>query len=992
MMMQDQQGFIWIGTIDGLIRYDGIEYKIYRNDPADPRSIPAGWVSAIMQDHRGIIWMGMQISDNLVAFDPTNGKFRTFHHNIKDNSSLAPGAIISICETRDGIIWVLTSNGALNVLDEKSGHFIHFPFHIKNSTIAEPTYPALINDRNEKLWLTINGSGILRFDPATKQFDSFNVDAPKENLPDQKNVNCVLQDHSGKIWIGTSSGLSYFDSATRNFHSYPLLSLASNIPVLCMHEDASNNLWLGTNGSGVLTLNLNTHALAICRHNDEDESSVSSNIVSFIGEDKSNQVWLISKESFGFDIYGGGNTKFNVFQHQPKNAFSLINNRIQFIYMDHQNNFYIGTYNGINVFDPLLGTFTSYKQIPSLHKGFTLGSIGQMFEDSRHNYWFSKIDEGVLYKYDPIENKVYSFNYADGLLNNNIWWIYEDTMGIIWISGLQGLEAYDPATRRMITYLKEHSSGMGMIYGDDKGMLWLAGDGLKLFDPVKKELIKEYRHLPDDTNSISSSTVLDICPGANGILWIGTMNGGLNAFDPKTEKFRAFMVKDGLPSNVVWTIMNDKKGNLWLSTNNGLCRFAPPQNPFDKNQKAVFNNYDITDGLPDNQFSMNARCKALDGSMYMGTASHGFIHFYPDRIKDNLFIPPVYITSFSVFNKQVVPGDQSGILKQTIENVKEITLRYDQNVFSFTFAALNYVHPEKNMYAYKLENFDKNWNTTDASKHVASYTNLDPGEYIFHVKATNNDGVWNEQGAFVKLIITPPYWQTLWFRISIMLLVAALLYGIYRYRVNQILKMQMLRNKIAGDLHDDLGSTLSSISIYSELIKKQAGIEIPMLTKISDSTRKMIDSMSDIVWSINSDNDIFESVIQRMRSFAHEMLSAKKIEYTFIADESLNQMKLSMETRKNLFLIFKEAVNNLVKHSGADHASIHLQHQDEKIKLFIRDNGKGFDELKVSEGDQTAAKGNGLKNMRRRAKELGGEITINSDEGKGTEIELCFKK
>ena len=331
-----------------------------------------------------------------------------------------------------------------------------------------------------------------------------------------------------------------------------------------------------------------------------------------------------------------------------------------------------------------------------------------------------------------------------------------------------------------------------------------------------------------------------------------------------------------------------------------------------------------------------------------------------------------------------MPSDTVTFLKTTIETTKEVTISYRENVISFTFAALNFIHPENNRYAYMLKGFDKKWIYTDASRRFADYTNLDPGEYIFTVKGSNNDGVWNETPATLKLIITPPFWKTWWFRSLIALIITLFIYSLYSFRLRQILEVQTIRNKISGDLHDDIGSTLNSISIFSEVAKQKSKEHIHELDMIGESSRKVMDAMSDIVWTINPENDSFEKIIFRMRSLTHQLMKAKKIEYTFDADESLNMQKLPMQVRKNFYLIFKEALNNLVKYSNTERASILLTQKENGIELLIRDNGIGFD-------SSNPPRGNGLNNMKRRANEIGAQLEILSKNGKGTSVELNLK-
>ncbi len=389
----------------------------------------------------------------------------------------------------------------------------------------------------------------------------------------------------------------------------------------------------------------------------------------------------------------------------------------------------------------------------------------------------------------------------------------------------------------------------------------------------------------------------------------------------------------------------------------------------------------MNDGLPDNKMIPFAAYKDVDGKIFFGSQQGGVLYFDPSNLRDNDFAPPVYITDLKLFNKSIHPFDADSILKSPVEITKEIILPYNKNDISFEFAALNYFHPEKNQYQYKLENYNNDWISTDAGRRYANYTNLNPGKYMFKVRASNNDGKWNPKETSLIIIITPPFWQTWWFRSLVALAAVALVYGIYRYRLQQVLRLQNIRNRIAADLHDDIGSTLNSISVYSEVAKKDKAGKTQALEMIGESSRKVIDSMSDIVWTINPDNDSFERIILRMRSLSYNLLRVRQIDFSFRADENLNDLKLSLEERRNFYLIFKEALNNLVKYSNAKRASVLLSKNASRITLQIRDDGIGFDTKKKYNG-------NGLINMQKRSKEINAELHIESGEGIGTSIQL----
>lgn len=565
----------------------------------------------------------------------------------------------------------------------------------------------------------------------------------------------------------------------------------------------------------------------------------------------------------------------------------------------------------------------------------------------------------------------------------------EDLDKRLWIGMNWGLKCYDLKTKRYSTAQGlypntpelEFAHSFGQLYCDKDGILWIGGDAGLVVLNTKTGKAKSYVQDPGNLNSLSSNSIYCFYDDGKGNIWIGT-TWGLDRFDKKTEQFVWYTIKDGLPSNDVIGILSDENGNLWLSTEKGICKFTPPST---ENTRPVCRVYNKSDGLPGDAFG--SVIKGDDGTFYF-TCNAGIVAFKPDELKDNPYVPPVLINDFSVFNKSVVPGDSTSILKLPVDETKEIRLSYKQNVFAFTFTALNYIHPEKNKFAYKLEGFDNAWIYSDATRHFANYTNIDPGEYTFKVKASNNDGVWNDEGTSVKLLITPPYWQTLWFRMLCILAGGIILYAIWYSRMQKLRDIGRIRNKIASDLHDDLGATLSSISIMSELVNQQVKYQSPqtssLLEKIGSSSRNMIESVNDMVWAINPKNDSFEKTITRMRTFAFEILSAKDIAFHFDFDKNLLHSNLKMELRRNFYLVFKEAVNNIAKYSGAANAFVMIWNRDTTLKMTIRDDGNGF-------MVNTVKTGNGLLNMRQRADVMKAYFNLESVPGKGTTIQLEFK-
>ena len=514
-------------------------------------------------------------------------------------------------------------------------------------------------------------------------------------------------------------------------------------------------------------------------------------------------------------------------------------------------------------------------------------------------------------------------------------------------------------------------------YEDSEGTLWIGtmNNGLYGVTLENKQIkkIKHYVHNPKDRNSLSNNFVLDIIqskvPGKN-ILWIAT-NVGLNKLDLNLDTFTHYFKKDGLPHDFVFKLLEDSRGNIWATTANSLCVYNV--------KTGKFNSYGEDDGLPFTGFGGARQRTAitLDGQLLFGSAS-GALGFYPEEIINDPIYPQIRLTDFKIFHK-------SAKLDTAINFKKIINLNYDQNIFSFEFTDLHFSNSRRNQFEYKLEGLYDDWIDIGYER-VISFTDIDPGKYIFRVKGVTNDGVWNETGASIVLIIAPPWWATLWFRIIMFLTIIGIGYSIYRYRVNKLLEMERLRIQIASDLHDDIGSALTRIAVHSEIIQTTTEKEkvFTSSNKIGTMSREIITTLSDVVWSIDSRNDTVGDLIDRMRDFLETVFPAGSIHIDFQTKGLHFDQKVDQSLRQNIYLIFKEAVNNAAKHSGADEIRITLVNGDGKFKMEIADNGTGINEEEKQKGHH------GIENMELRAKRIEGELTINKLD-KGTSVTLIAK-
>ena len=550
--------------------------------------------------------------------------------------------------------------------------------------------------------------------------------------------------------------------------------------------------------------------------------------------------------------------------------------------------------------------------------------------------------------------------------SNSLWLgTYEDGL-YCWNRKLHTLVSYTPNAPNSIA-----SEVINTIYKDKDGVFWFGTDnGLSYYQPQTNSFINIEANDPNNKSPNRQYVYYFYDDGTN--LWIATYGGGLNCMNKKTKQFTYYTTQNGLVNNDVYCIVPDAKNNLWLSTNNGISCF----NIITKQ----FKNYNEYDGTQSNEFNHWAVFKNNNNEIFFG-GINGVTQINPDKIKSETHPSPLQITNVNVMG---IPY----IATTHLSDTKTIELNYTQNKLSFQFAALSFVNTQNNQYKFRLIGLEKEWNTI-TNEHSITYNNLSPGEYTFEVVGANHDGIWNNNAASITIIIYPPFYATWWFKSLILLAIAALLYAFYKYRINQILAMQKVRNRIAQDLHDDVGATLGSINIFSQVAKNKlqtnTAKSLEAIENIESASKEIIEKVSDIVWTINPSNDTNEALINRMKAFATKLLQQQGIQHNFNDAEFNVEQKLTMLQRKNIFLIYKEALHNIVKYANCSKVNIEITTQHKKFEMLVSDDGCGFDT-----NSNNAYNGNGIKNMQSRAKEINGNIAISATANKGTIVQFEF--
>jgi signal transduction histidine kinase/ligand-binding sensor domain-containing protein len=789
-ILQDSRGFMWFGTRDGLNKYDGYKFTVYKNDISDSASISHNTVQDITEDKDGNIWIATW-GGGLNKFDRRKEKFIRQKFSLRNFSGIRKDYINKLFFDSEGKLWIGTENDGLYTLDIKTSSIQHFTHdEINSSSLSSNQVKDIVEDGRHNLWFGTGGGGVEMYDRQTKSFRHFRHDPMDSTSIASDDDWELFIDSKDRLWIGTrGEGMEQFDRTNEEFIHYRNVSGNTNIiqsnVIKVINEDERGNLWIGTENGGLSVLNNETNSFDNYTRDDADNTSINNNSIWSILRDAKGSMW-IGTASGGINVVNRDAGKFIHHRH-TSSPLSLSNNSVLSIFEDSDMNLWVGTDGGgVNLFNRSSGTFTHILHDPKNPNSLGGNHILDIIEDSEKNLWIGTWAAGVTvynrlkntfrhYKYDPVN--------PNGISSPNIWTVFEDSHKNIWLGTYSaGISRYDPAKDGFIHYRSDAGNAASLgnntvnfFFEDSKKNLWVGtnGSGLDLFDKLNQNFI---HHAHDDNrNSISNDNIYCVAEDRDGNLWIGT-DLGLNRMD-KDGHFTSYFMKDGLPSNTITGILIDKKGILWVSTFNGMSRF----NPITK----TFVNFGTNDGLQSREFKMNSCFMSRSGKMYFG-GINGFNEFIPDELREKKFDPPLVFTDFQAFNKQVpISEDKNSILKQSIADTRELVLPYSQSVISFEFAALNYTAAEKKQYAYILDGFDSDWNYI-GTRHAATYTNLNPGVYTLRVRKLNNEGNWSVSTATLKLTITPPYWMTWWFRVGIIVLVAGTVVLFYRFRVRAI--------------------------------------------------------------------------------------------------------------------------------------------------------------------------------------------------------------
>lgn len=793
-ILQDSRGFIWLATRDGLNRYDGYQFTIYKHDRNDSTSISNNFITGILEDKNGDLWISTR-GGGLNKYNKETNRFSSFRNDPKNSNSLSSDLLSGIASDDKGNIWISSEDGGVNYLEPSTNKFTRYANDPSNDqTLSDNNTRFVYIDRQQNLWVGTYGGGLNMFDRKTGKFTRYMHDAKNKASIGNNNVRVAFEDSHDQLWVGlVGAGLELFDRKTGKFRHFvqntrdPFSISANNIAAL--GEDLNGNIWVGTENGGINILDYHTKQFHHYQHDEIDNKSLSHNSVYSIYKDSYGNIW-VGTFAGGVNILSKDINRFDHYKH-TSDPNSLNHNNVLSLCESRNGKIWIGTDGGgLNLFDPLKKKFTFYTHDPKNSNSICGNYVLNVCEDSRGNVWVGTWGDGITVFNPQTGNYRHYKNKAGDLSSvssNNAWVIFEDRERNIWVGTYGGgLNLYDPSHNSFICFDDSTSSSViKQIYSiaeDEDGNLLLGtdGGGLRIFNKRTKTFTR-YIH-EEGKNSLSDNRINYLYRDKLGNFWINTM-AGLNYLDTKTGQFTVYTMEDGLPNNVIFGLQEDGKGHLWISTNRGLSRMDL------KIRK--FRNYTPSDGLQSYEFKGHAVCKTRSGAMYFG-GINGFNEFYPDNIKEDVYDPPLVLTGFQILNKRIpiaLNSKDPSPLKKDITETKELTLSHGQSVISFEFASLNYTVPEKKQYAYMLEGFDNTWNEIGMNR-TATYTNLDPGYYVFRVKGLNTEGGWSSRIVEVKLTIKPPYWKTWWFKTICVLAFAGAIILFFRYRMRSVSKQK----------------------------------------------------------------------------------------------------------------------------------------------------------------------------------------------------------
>lgn len=958
---QDSEGFMWFGGANGLARYDGYNLVIYRKDAADPHSLSNNYVNDIHLDRDGNLWIATRNGIN--RYDAHVDRF--IRYSVADTTELVSADdVIAIEETDDGRFW-LASRGGLYSFNPGTGQYRLHPLQHDAFADGDGMLWAVVKDRQGDLWVGHQSRGISRFNPATGEVRGYGRAQGLGSV----DIRELYLDSANNLWAGSyGAGLFVLDDQREQFAALKHDNQEKSAMVMAVLEDRQKNLWLG-DGSAVYVRPPDATSFTRFTYDETNQASPGNYVVNTLFEDAAGDIWLGFFPS-GVDVIDRQASVFRNYRHNSLDPNTVTGGGVLSGLKDELGNLWIGSGYGLNYFEPSEQRFTRYVHDPENPAGMGGNTVLSMALGLDKQLWLG-IYSGGLNRLDTVTGEFTRYlpdpKNPAAIRGREGWSVIRDRQGYIWIATEEGLNRYDPAanTFRYFVPPPEQLDGdkalyARVVYQDRQGRIWVGGlRGLFLFNPAT-ETFTRYRHSDDVPNSLSADFVFVIYEDSRGNFWVGTDGGGINLFDRSTGGFTAFTSLDGLADEVVAGIVEDPQGFLWLGTQKGISRFD-----VDKKQ---FRNFDKRHGLNDNLFNRNSPVVMDSGELFFGN-SKGFVVFDPAAISTNRNSPPIVFTNLSIFNKPVAVNAEGSPLKEAINHTARIKLTHEDAVFTLEFSSLNFQMSGENKYAYRLLGFDNDW-IYAGTKRSATYTNLDPGDYLFEVKASNNDGVWSDDQARLAIHIAPPFWRTWWAYGIYALVVVLLLYWFMRIQqlklryeqqqveqerslVRRLQQVDKLKDEFLANTSHELRTPLNGIIGLAESLLDGLNGPLPAHTRyslrlIAASGKRLSALVNDILdfAKLKNQGVILHKKAVDLRVLVDIVITLSR---PLVGDKPLTlhnhvpeNLPAVYADEDRLLQILHNLIGNAVKFTHEGSINIYAELKDDAIQVQIADTGIGI--------------------------------------------------
>lgn len=999
-MVQDSLGFMWFGTQDGLNRYDGRKFSIYKYDRSDLFTISNNMILSLFEDNEGVLWAGT--ASGLNRYDREKDRFERYV-TAELGENLPNDQIRSITQTSGGEIILATYGTGLALYNKQTGKFRIF--NASETKGKGPSYAKLnsvYRDSKGRIIVGTWGGGTDIFDAESGTFQSVRLPENLSGNISYGRVNSISEDSEGIIRISTNGGLLEIAPGTNEVRKIPLPAQISEQKaelISCAFRDSFSNLWIGTREKGLWLLRQNSEHYISYTRNELIKDSISNNSVTSIMQDESGLLWA-GTYGDGLNFFSSRPNSNLHFFHDPNDEFSINENKIFAFCETSRGDIWIGTRGkGASILNP-----ETFEVRPFVHDSIEPLFTGQeiifaLCEDNEGWIWMGTSGGGLI-EFDPDAGTLQYHRTSAGNKNtvssDTIFDLSVQADGILWLGTSSGLNRYDKKKKEFRSFRSRPGDASSIASDRVRGVcvgsnnkLWISTEygGPSVLDLdtfAIKRLITTGR-TPIDTSTYG------VVEHSNGNVWFGSASG-VYIFDPLNRSVKNISEKEGLPNSLIASMAEDSHGDMWVSTNNGMARIDSDGN--------VLRVFDKDDGFQSNEFTQGSSVRLRDGRILAG-GINGFNLFSPDGFAESSFRPRLTFTEFRLFNKPVTADTDGGRLSNAVWCTDEIDLSYRDSVISLEFAAMDFRNPNKISYKYMMDGFDKDW-INSGNSNIATYTNLDHGKYKFMVKSTNSDGLWKGSNAEISLEISPPFWKRGWFKAAgaIGLISAGSI--LYQSKLNQIKKEKRAqeeftrklieaqendRKRIAAELHDSIGHGLLISKNRLQMSLNEGSLDEDSARKISDVADLLsgtLNEVREISYNLHPYQIERLGLTKAIRSIVDRVSGSDRIAFTCSVDEVDSLLKPDAEI--NLYRIIQECVNNVIRHSGATEAILNVSRNNNEISAMVFDNGKGINKEDLSRG--LIKRGLGLEGMNERARIIGGELKIDSSTGEGTTVYL----